>query len=336
MKTPTPQRWVDQPAGNQAGNLFRAARNLPVPAPPPAFVAAAGATAVTMTSSGALKTLGVGLGVGGIIALGVALALTVFTPAEPPVHSPVAATRSVAPESMASPVLQPTAFPPAVEAPRAPRPAPPIVTKQRTHTPAMMVPHTPEPALAISPVASEPAADDTFQPVPAPAPTAVDNSLRREAELMAQAVRALKQERTPERSLELLERYQAEYPRGLLLNEARWVRAEALRALGRSAEAMGALEGATAPGGRAGRELLLMRAELESENGRCGDAEGDFTAALLGANDDGIVPRGLLGRARCRLSLGQEGQANQDIDELLARFPQSPAAESARALKVAR
>jgi predicted Zn-dependent protease len=119
----------------------------------------------------------------------------------------------------------------------------------------------------------------------------------------------------------VLDESRALFAKGSLALEAQVARVDALLALGRRAEALAILE--QLPVTRVGRggELHLMRAELRAASD-CALALADFDVLVARALAPPLLERTLYGRAACELSVGDRSQAEQDLNQYLARFPQ--------------
>src|SRR5262249_18921193 len=110
---------------------------------------------------------------------------------------------------------------------------------------------------------------------------------------------------------------------GILRREADEARADALLLLGRSDQALAALEGLTLAGaGRRAQELRVIRGELRAARD-CTAAARDFGAVLEAApaGTSDLTERALYGRAACRARSGDRTGAAADLDLYLDRFP---------------
>ena len=189
-------------------------------------------------------------------------------------------------------------------------------------------------AIAPAPVATEPterAANEVVAPNPvasdvaAPQTSATSESLlAAEARLLATALRQLRQDHDPHKAIATLDALAAQFPRGLLGAEAQTTRIEALLALGDKQRALALLDGTTVKS-----DLAVTRGELRLEARRYEDAKRDFDSALIGANDE-LEQRALFGRAACRVHLGDDTGAKQDLEEYLRRFPNGRSASAAK------
>ena len=139
-----------------------------------------------------------------------------------------------------------------------------------------------------------------------------------EAELLAQAVGALRRSHDARAALEILNEHRRQYPAGELSEEARLLRIEALIAAGRRADALIELDASA----RLRSDLALLRAELRAEAGRCREALPEFIAL------DG--ERAWWGRAVCEMRLEDRAAARRDLGEYLRRFPDGAHAKEAK------
>jgi hypothetical protein len=252
-------------------------------------------------------------------------------PSEPPKPAPVVASspHQRAPHATLPPpaVIATTVTPP--QPPSIPKPAR-IATPERVHGPARIdAPASrrsdPPPVSSISTPITTPSPSPTIASVPS---EPSDDALAAESQLVATSLRQLRKERAPKAALETLDRYSAEFPHGVLSDEARATRVEALVALGERHAALELLDGMTV-----GTELGVVRGELRLAASRYADAAADFTAALVGARDD-LEARALFGRAACRIRLRDPEGARADLASYLARFPRgSQAAAASTALE---
>ena len=175
-----------------------------------------------------------------------------------------------------------------------------------------------EPARPIAPPAS-----------PRPATAAEAWAPPDEIRALNQAIGLLRKERNPGAALGALDRYLARYPAGALAREARVARVDALLLLGRSHDALTALEALPLdPYGRS-IELQVIRGELRAGS-NCVRAEEDFSAVLGRAPDGPLAERALYGRAVCRVKRGDHVAAAADMRTYLDRFPAGVQAAWAR------
>jgi len=177
------------------------------------------------------------------------------------------------------------------------------------------------PALAPLPVESAPATG------PAPGPS----QLARESRLLASAIAKLRQDGDPAQALAILDQHRSVFGSGVLAPEANAVRIEALLRLGRNGQALTLLDGQRLSAKGVGREMLVARAELRADKGRCSTALRDFDLILStpGATD-GISERALYGRATCRAKGGDWDGARRDFEKYISDFPRGRYAREAR------
>ncbi len=169
-------------------------------------------------------------------------------------------------------------------------------------------------------------------PEPSPAPLANPSALAQESRLLAGAIHKLRQERNPGQALAMLDQHRARFgARGALEPEAEVTRIEALLRLGRHDQALELLDGQVLTATGVGREMLVARAELRAEKGRCGAALNDFNLLLATeAAPDLVTERALYGRATCRAQQGDWAGARSDLEHYLTRFPSGRFANQAR------
>ena len=200
-------------------------------------------------------------------------------------------------------------------------PPAPIPTRIAVHDPAAITPEREsEPAAPLA----RPTPTTSTVVKPAVEPEAREGTLGVESRLLATALRQLRHERDARAALATLNRYDEQFPTGVLAGEARTARIEVLLALGNKAEALVLLDAAPVKS-----DLAVARGELRLERGRIEEAARDFESALIGTNDD-VEQRALFGRAACRIRLGDEAGAKRDLEEYLRRFPNGRSAVAAR------
>jgi len=171
---------------------------------------------------------------------------------------------------------------------------------------------------------------------PAPEAPAAPADPVNEAQLLADALRRLRQGHDARAALALLDQYDRTYTRGILSAEARSARLEATLQLGDRPGALALLDQRATFGGRLGAEQLLTRAELRASVGRYADALADFDRVLAasGAPQPAALERALYGRAVTLGHLGRDQQARLDLETYRQRFPAGKfAAEVMRLLK---
>jgi hypothetical protein len=130
-------------------------------------------------------------------------------------------------------------------------------------------------------------------------------------------------------ALAALDTYLGRYPQGALAKEARLARIDALLLLGRTDQALSALEVTSFDPGLRSTELLVVRAELRAAKD-CHRAEQDFTTALRRSPDARLLERILYGRGACRAKLLDAAGASDDLGRYLERFPTGAHADWAR------
>jgi hypothetical protein len=118
-------------------------------------------------------------------------------------------------------------------------------------------------------------------------------------------------------ALAALDDYDRLFPAGLLRDEARLARVEALLALGRGAEALTLLDAARG----LPREARVARGELRAEAGRCDEAVADFNDVLATSSSDERGARALFGLASCALRAGDEAGAGAALARYLDGHP---------------
>jgi len=167
---------------------------------------------------------------------------------------------------------------------------------------------------------------------PPPAPLANPSALAQESRLLAGAIHKLRQERNPGRALAMLDQHRARFgANGALEPDAKETRIEALLRLGRHDQALGLLDAQTLTAAGVGREMLVARAELRAEKGRCGAALNDFNLLLAAETPpDLVTERALYGRATCRAQQSDWTGARSDLEHYLARFPKGRFVDQAR------
>jgi hypothetical protein len=143
------------------------------------------------------------------------------------------------------------------------------------------------------------------------------------------AIGTLRRDHDAVAALAALDRYLVRYPQGALQKEARLARIDALLLLGRTDQALSALEVATFDPGLRSTELLVVRAELRAAKD-CQRAEQDFTTALRRSPDAKLLERILYGRGACRAKLLDTAGARDDLRWYLERFPTGAHADWAR------
>jgi hypothetical protein len=130
-------------------------------------------------------------------------------------------------------------------------------------------------------------------------------------------------------ALAALEAYLGRYPHGVLEQEARQARVDALLLLKRPDQALAALEELPLDHRRRSTELRVIRGELRARTD-CTRAEADFSAALSPEPDAALLERILYGRGACRAKRGDRTGARSDLERYLGRFPEGSHAGWAR------
>lgn len=167
------------------------------------------------------------------------------------------------------------------------------------------------------------------RPPASPAQASLPQSPSDEVRTLDHALALLRREHDGVRALSALDAYLGRYPNGLLSREARFARVDALLMLGRSADALAALDGLQLDRGRRSTELQVIRGELRAQRD-CLGAEADFSIALAQSPNAGLLGRILYGRGVCRMRLGNVAGAVSDLERYLDRFPTGVHASSAR------
>jgi hypothetical protein len=249
---------------------------------------------------------------------------------------PAGRTGPIKRQAAASPAPAPAAVEPAPPQTVAPPPAhPPRVVAALAHESVPVAAHAQSvpaesgaveaPATAPPPhptvATPEPAAGSSAGSTQVTAPPKFAAAEETEAHLLGQALSLLRQGADPRGALAMLDRYGRLFPHGMLENEALRTRVEAMMALPDARAALALLDGRDSFRGALGSDLLIARAELRANAGRCADALGDFAQVLAGAPARDIEERALFGEAVCLLRLGQDERAQGDIAAYRRRFP---------------
>lgn len=186
-------------------------------------------------------------------------------------------------------------------------------------------------AAAVSPGASaSPSPNASASVRRAPARAAATPAVKDGANLVAAAFRELRSGGNAAAALRALDQYERRFPDGVLRDEARMARVEALLTLDRRQEALRLLEAFDARSGTLTREARATRGELRAESGRCAQAVRDFDALVAVRDGDGPGGRALYGRASCRLRAGDRQAARQDLTRYLSLHPNDPLSANAR------
>jgi hypothetical protein len=163
-----------------------------------------------------------------------------------------------------------------------------------------------------------------------PAAASAAGSYGAEGELLARALRALREDKDSTAALAALDEYARTYPQGRLLHEAAVARLEALMLAGMRDQALSALEGGLPALVPLGRSELVLRGELRAETDRLAAARDDFEAAWSRGGNDKLASRALLDLARMQQSLGERTAAAASLRRYLMEFPQGSGADEAR------
>ena len=233
----------------------------------------------------------------------------------------------------AEPAAAPTTVEPVIESPEAPakHETKVAIVGQPRHTDRGV---SPPPQTAPAPSTVPPPANVVEDSAPREAPAPNPSELAQESGLMAAAIHKLRTEGDPKGALALLDEHRARFATGALAVEEKLTRVDALLQLGRRAEALALLEPLRSPWTGRRRDLLVTRAELRSEVGRCAEALVDFgTLVSDGAHGsrDATYERALYGRASCRARRGERAGARADLERYLATYPNGRFAADARA-----
>jgi len=100
-------------------------------------------------------------------------------------------------------------------------------------------------------------------------------------------------------ALAALDAHERLFPSGLLLVEARVLRAEILLAQGRERESLVLLDRMSLAGSPRARELLTVRGELRIKLGRCADGRADLDEVLSKGVADGLAKRATQALGHC-------------------------------------
>jgi hypothetical protein len=160
-------------------------------------------------------------------------------------------------------------------------------------------------------------------------PAPADGALVEEAQLLAVALRKLRQERAPAAALDLLDQYRARFPSGALAAEATVARIDALLVMGRRTAALEVLGALSLSGYSRRRELLVLRGELQTEAGDCAGALLDLDDVARVAVGDLIEERAIYGKAVCLARLKERREASATLHTYLRRFPRGHFVRSA-------
>jgi len=156
--------------------------------------------------------------------------------------------------------------------------------------------------------------------------------LGEETLLLARAVDA-RNRGNPSAALARLDEYRARFPEGSLADEAMHARVEVLVELGRSEEAISAIEDLrrrAVAGSTRWLELEVLRAELLVQIGRPSEALGIFDG-LIDASSPAVRERAVYARSTCHFALGDAAQGRADLVRYLKDYPDGRFAKKARA-----
>lgn len=220
----------------------------------------------------------------------------------------VVAARGWMPQWLTSSVLGPRAE---VAAPRAARPRKtrPIAAEQApAPAPAAAVVAEAVPDVRPAEVVEPPAPPAVRRRVPSMAPSMAPGS---EAALLETAVARLRRDRDGAGTLQILDRYDARFSRGVLRGEATRLRVDALLLTEDRAGALSLLEGMTLSGGARDIELALIRGELLAARGDCRRALPDFARVSAATVAVALRHRARAGRTDCEMRLGQPAMSPQ-------------------------
>jgi hypothetical protein len=201
-----------------------------------------------------------------------------------------------------------------------------VAPEQRgsTQVPEVQVPRRDLPRLDARPAAAKaPAPQAARASAPAPGPGS-DGALGREAASLGEVLRTLREQHQPAAALVLLERHEAAHPHGQLRAEAFRARLDALRAVGRTGEAVEAIREARRTWPEVGGTLAMevLEGELLAASSRCREGLSAFEAVLRRDAAPSLHERAWAGRARCRHTLGDVLGAKTDAQRYLSLFPE--------------
>jgi hypothetical protein len=128
--------------------------------------------------------------------------------------------------------------------------------------------------------------------------------------ILADAIRILRVDGSPEAALALLDRHASLLAKSSYEREGLLVRVEALLALKRERELLRLLDESTLTDGTSWGALLVVRARLRAAANRCVEAVADFDRVLAAPGH--LAAQALLGRASCRDKLGDAAGARAD------------------------
>lgn len=160
----------------------------------------------------------------------------------------------------------------------------------------------------------------------------VESTLGAEAQLIATAMQALRNENDPPRALEVLGEYHVRFPQGVLAAEAWLAQVKVERALHHPREALALLDRAELTAQPAMiNERDVTRGELLAELDSCPHAEAAFTRAIQNGARGALAERASWGRANCAASRFAP-EAEAWLRAFVVAFPNSQRAPQAREL----
>jgi len=130
-----------------------------------------------------------------------------------------------------------------------------------------------------------------------------------EAALLETAVARLRRDRDAAGTLQILDRYNARFARGVLRGEATRLRVDALLLTEDRAAALSLLESLSLSSGARDVELALIRGELLAARGDCRRALVDFDRVTATTAASALRRRAQTGRNDCEMHLGQPASA---------------------------
>lgn len=156
--------------------------------------------------------------------------------------------------------------------------------------------------------------------------------LQAESKLISHALMQLPSQ--PAEALRTLDEYRRKFPRGILAQEARVARVQALLTAGQRSAAFEELSAMTLSDYQRvphGMVMLAVRGELALDLGRPEQALDTFTTLLAQPAPRSVQERALWGRAQAQEKLDGPGAARADLERYLEEFPQGRFSANARA-----
>lgn len=310
---PVTTRWSDRAAGgtlpeDRAAEMFRSAQ----PLAEPSAVALSRIHARIREQLAPRPRLGVRAGWKVLIALLAIVAVEIGA---------VALVRKLSSWAEIRPAPPPALKPISVAAPESPPP------------PTLSTPATPAPSKPSSVrLKAKRKSDLVVRQQESPPPAPADSDLSKESQLLRAAIARLER-RDASGALRDLDQHRAQFPDGVLTEEASVLRVNALLAVGRRAEALLLLEHLERGGlDRFARapELRILHAELLAEGSRCSEALPLFESSLAPNLEEPIRERALYGRASCRAAVGNHAGSREDMIRYLQLYPRGRFAHLAR------